>query len=257
MSDYESESEKYNSESEEDVPKKKPIKKPTVATVAAPSAPVAAAAPDESDIESDLDSVLDSDLEDENGVSAVAADTVIAAPDDESDMESEIDDLDEDDVPAAAAAAEKRPLSTRLAEIFREDEENNDTDFEDETYLQKFNDKMKKNIIEEYYPELIQHNYDEVDTLCNVLRDELGNICDPFHKTLPILTKYEKTRIVGERARQIESGAPAMVDIPDDMIDAYLIAMKELEEKKIPFIIKRPLPNGVIEYWRIADLEVL
>jgi DNA-directed RNA polymerase subunit K/omega len=41
------------------------------------------------------------------------------------------------------------------------------------------------------------------------------------------------------------------------MIDAYLIALKELEEKKIPFIIKRPLPNGVIEYWRISDLEIL
>lgn len=255
MSDYESESEKYNSESEEDIPKKKPIKKPTVATTAAPTAAAPTASADaDSDIESDLDSVLDSDLEDENGVSAVAADTVVAAEDESDYEEMDAEDLDDN---ASAAAPEKRPLSTRLAEIFREDEENEGSDLEDETYLQKFNDQMKKNIIEEYYPELIQHNYDEVDTMCNVVRDELGNICDPFHKTLPILTKYEKTRIVGERARQIESGAPAMVDIPDDMIDAYLIATKELEEKKIPFIIKRPLPNGAIEYWRIADLEIL
>jgi hypothetical protein len=36
-----------------------------------------------------------------------------------------------------------------------------------------------------------------------------------------------------------------------------LIALKEYEEKKIPFIIKRPLPNGGCEFWRFADLEIL
>ena len=41
------------------------------------------------------------------------------------------------------------------------------------------------------------------------------------------------------------------------MIDGYLIALKEFEEKKTPFIIKRPLPNGGCEYWKLSDLEVL
>ena len=41
------------------------------------------------------------------------------------------------------------------------------------------------------------------------------------------------------------------------MIDGYLIALKELEQKKIPFIIQRPLPNGKSEYWRLRDLEQL
>ena len=43
----------------------------------------------------------------------------------------------------------------------------------------------------------------------------------------------------------------------DNVIDGYLIALKEFEEKKIPFIIKRPLPNGGCEYWKAADLEIL
>ena len=37
----------------------------------------------------------------------------------------------------------------------------------------------------------------------------------------------------------------------------YLIAEKELNQKKIPFIIMRPLPNGKKEYWRLQDLEII
>jgi hypothetical protein len=39
------------------------------------------------------------------------------------------------------------------------------------------------------------------------------------------------------------------------ILDNVLIAEKELREKKIPFIIMRPIPNGISEYWNINDLE--
>jgi DNA-directed RNA polymerase subunit K/omega len=120
----------------------------------------------------------------------------------------------------------------------------------------KIDEQMRNNIITEYHPELMQHSYDEIKVLCSVVRDEDGVICDPLHKTIPILTKYEKTRIIGERARQINSGSAPMVEVPEGMIDGYLIALRELEEKKIPFIVKRPIGNGC-EYWFLADLEVL
>jgi len=74
---------------------------------------------------------------------------------------------------------------------------------------------------------------------------------------LPFITKYEKTRILGERASQLNSGAKALVEVDDDIIDGYIIALKEFDEKKIPFIIKRPLPNGAVEYWKFEDLEVI
>jgi DNA-directed RNA polymerase subunit K/omega len=45
------------------------------------------------------------------------------------------------------------------------------------------------------------------------------------------------------------------VDVDPDVIDGYLIALKEYEERKIPFIIQRPIPNGTCEYWRLSDLE--
>lgn len=74
-------------------------------------------------------------------------------------------------------------------------------------------------------------------------------------KTIPILSKYERTRVVGERAIQISMGAPPLVEVGnlDNPVD---IAEKELREKKIPYIIKRVLPNGLIELWRVDELRI-
>ena len=123
--------------------------------------------------------------------------------------------------------------------------------------MQKFDENLKQNIIADYHPELQQHNYDEIEALCRVVRNEEGTNVDPLHMTIPILTKYEKTRILGERAKQLNAGAASFIELEPTMIDGYVIAMKELEQKKIPFIVKRPMPNGGCEYWRLQDLEIL
>jgi hypothetical protein len=36
-----------------------------------------------------------------------------------------------------------------------------------------------------------------------------------------------------------------------------LIAEKELLEKRLPFIVRRPIPNGKFEYWNVNDLEMI
>ena len=91
--------------------------------------------------------------------------------------------------------------------------------------------------------------------MTKVIRDKNGIIVDDLHKTLPYLTKYERARVLGQRAKQINSGTTAFVKVPENIIDGYLIAELELKEKRIPFIIRRPLPNGGSEYWSIKDLE--
>jgi DNA-directed RNA polymerase I, II, and III subunit RPABC2 len=93
--------------------------------------------------------------------------------------------------------------------------------------------------------------------LATVVRDKDNVIIDPLHKTIPVLTRYEKARILGERAKQLNMGAKPFVEVEDTIIDGYIIALRELEKKVIPFIIQRPLPNGGSEYWRLSDLEVL
>ena len=140
-----------------------------------------------------------------------------------------------------------------------EDDDNDDEDADKDSseYFQKLKSDVRESYVERYHPESFSHNYDEIQTLSRVVRNSAGVIVDDLHRTIPIMTKYEKTRILGQRAKQLNEGAPAFINIDSTVIDGYLIAVKELEQKKTPFIIRRPLPNGGSEYWRIQDLEIL
>jgi len=48
-----------------------------------------------------------------------------------------------------------------------------------------------------------------------------------------------------------------MVDIGKEDIDPISIAEKELHEKKLPFIIRRYLPDGTYEDWSVDELIIL
>ena len=137
------------------------------------------------------------------------------------------------------------------------DDENMDDDDDDESKLKKFDKDLREDYLIKFHPESLIQNYDEIYNLARVVRDANGVIVDSLHRTLPMLTKYEKTRILGQRAKQINDGATPFVKVPEGVIDGYLIAIKELEEKKIPFIIRRPLPNRGSEYWMVEDLEIV
>lgn len=138
-----------------------------------------------------------------------------------------------------------------------DEDEDSDDEQEDEEYFQKLKSDVRQNFAEIYHPESFSNNYDEIQTLSKVIRNSAGVIIDDLHRTVPFMTKYEKTRILGQRAKQLNEGAPPLIKIDSTVIDGYLIAVKELEQKKTPFIIRRPLPNGGSEYWRVQDLEIL
>jgi DNA-directed RNA polymerase I, II, and III subunit RPABC2 len=74
--------------------------------------------------------------------------------------------------------------------------------------------------------------------------------------TTRYLTKYEKARIIGSRALQISKNAPIFVEIEPGEWDPIKIAEKELVERKIPFVIRRYLPDGNYEDWRVEDLII-
>ena len=80
---------------------------------------------------------------------------------------------------------------------------------------------------------------------------------DANHRTYPFMTVFEQTKIIGLRANQLSKGSVPFISIPKHITDVRDIARLELEQKRLPFIIKRPLPNGTFEYWRIADLLLL
>ena len=60
----------------------------------------------------------------------------------------------------------------------------------------------------------------------------------------PVLTRFEKARIMGARALQLSLGAPPFIAIPETARTSLDIAMEELDKRVIPIIIRRVLPNG-------------
>ena len=62
----------------------------------------------------------------------------------------------------------------------------------------------ERNTLLNYHPEVNQISEEQLQTLSTIVKDKNGNIIDPFHKTIPIMTKYEKAKIIGIRAQQIK-----------------------------------------------------
>lgn len=131
-----------------------------------------------------------------------------------------------------------------------------DTDDDDESDDDEFRKlDNSRELLEDVHKSLKSINYTEVEKLTNIVRDKNDIIQDINHTTVPILSKYEKTKVIGLRAKQINNGAKPFINIDETIIDGYIIAEKELYQKKIPFIIKRPISNNKFEYWKLEDLE--
>ena len=197
---------------------------------------------EDDDEESDADVESDEDAEG-GGQSGGGRDD----PDDEPDYEEAV----------TKSGKKVKKIQTKIVKKAFEDElsDDEDEDEDGELYLKKFDKEINENYILNNHPECALQNYDEILAMTNVIRDVDNIIIDDLHRTNPFLTKYERARILGQRAKQIETGATPFVKVPENIIDGYLIAEMELQQGRIPFIIRRPLPNGGSEYWKINDLE--
>ena len=108
------------------------------------------------------------------------------------------------------------------------------------------------------HPELI---IDYKETLKNriplsVIQPSTSN-SDPLHTTYPFVTLFEKTKIIGLRANQLSQGARPFIVVPKEITDVRDIARLEFQQKRLPYMIKRPLPDGTFEIWRLVDLMIL
>jgi DNA-directed RNA polymerase I, II, and III subunit RPABC2 len=169
--------------------------------------------------------------------------------------DSDLEDEPEKDIEPKSTRVKKIPAKTTVYKKPENDDEDDDDDEDGEQYLQKFDKDINENYFVNFHPECVAQNYDEILSMIRVIRDKDGIIIDDLHQTIPFLTKYERARILGQRAKQINSGATPFIKVPENIIDGYIIAEMELKEKRIPFIIRRPLPNGGSEYWSLKDLE--
>jgi DNA-directed RNA polymerase I, II, and III subunit RPABC2 len=216
---------------------------------------------DDDEIEDETDEIED-DIEDDlqkGGIGDGDDDDELSSASQEEDEEEEEDEGEEEDLEETGEAkTNKAPVKNKSKKPVQIELPSDDEDEDyDDSYLQKFDSEVTKNYINDFHPECFIQNYDEVSKLTNVVRDSFNIIIDPLHRTIPFLTKYEKARVLGQRAKQIEMGAKPFISVPENVIDGYIIAELELQQKRIPFIIRRPIPGGAFEYWNIRDLEVI
>jgi len=228
---------------------------------------------DSDDESSSKDSELDEEEELEQEGGEEEEDPELEEGDDEEEEEEEEEEVEEEmqeggaeseleegEIDEEAEAAEKKAKKTKKVPsktVYKKPADfiDDDDDDDGEQYLQKFDQSVNDNYIVNFHPESILQNYDEILSMTKVVRNADGIIIDKLHRTIPYLTKYEKARILGQRAKQINSGAYPFVKVPETVIDGYIIAEMELKQKRIPFIIRRPLPNGGSEYWKVQELE--
>lgn len=219
---------------------------------------------DEDDVDAEEEED-EGDLEEDDDVDVDEEDDDQAGDLEEEEDEDELEDDDQaggggsddesDSVEKKATKIKKIPAKNVYKKPIDFIDNDDDEDEEGEQYLQKFSHSVNENYILNFHPESISQNYDEIVSMTKVVRNAQGIIIDLLHRTIPFLTKYEKARILGQRAKQINSGAYPFVKVPENVIDGYIIAEMELKQKRIPFIIRRPLPNGGSEYWKVQDLE--
>jgi len=156
------------------------------------------------------------------------------------------------------------------------------TDFENFVYLSKLEDKetevehtenseeesaIGKSLrdaisayrkIKEGKRELTEKELSDLDKECKIIENREIIEIDPVHEIQeieisgkgkiqmgpPTLTRFEKARIMGARALQLSMGAPPFIEIPASAKMSLDIAMEELEQRIIPIVIRRRLPNG-------------
>lgn len=163
------------------------------------------------------------------------------------DLETDVDEDEEDN----------EANSTSKNALMASDDYIDSSDEEDDDYLEKFDESIRKSVVEMYHPEAKSVNQSEMLKMAKVTRNERGIIIDDLHRSIPMMTKYEYTTILGQRAQQLDEGDLPLVKVPHGVMDGYLIAQMELEQKSIPFIIKRPMPGSGFEYWHVEDLEII
>ena len=174
---------------------------------------------------------------------------------DDEAIETEDEEIDENKLYDSDEASEKINVFDNAKTIYvKYDYEAEDIG---DSASYKLNDNFKMNHILSSHNECLHKNFNEIKELAKVTRDKYGVIVDEMHKTIPLLTKYEKTKILGMRVKQLNNGAQPYIPSNEKIIDNYVIALIELEQKKIPFIIQRPLPNNNFEYWKLHDLDIL
>ena len=150
-----------------------------------------------------------------------------------------------------------------IDETYEDNNSKDEADLINENVTKILNDSVEK-AIEQFRKvrecgseDITEKEIAEIDKECEIIRNREIITKDIPHKKVeitskdgqivigpPMLTRFEKARIMGARTLQLSLGAPVFIEIPKNATTSLEIAMEELKQRMIPIVIKRTLPNG-------------
>jgi DNA-directed RNA polymerase I, II, and III subunit RPABC2 len=155
-----------------------------------------------------------------------------------------INDNNEDDNKSTDAESDNESDESHDSD----DNSKDDNDDNNDNYIDT-EETLSKKCIKKYVSMEDDINLEEL------FGDEDNNIIKEDRITKPILTKYEKVRILSTRIKQLQQGAKPMLKNYSGL-SATEMALEELKHKVIPLIIERPVPNVGIEKWKLSELQI-
>lgn len=94
-----------------------------------------------------------------------------------------------------------------------------------------------------------------------VFRTEVAEGVKEPRTTREYFTKYEYTALMATRAQQLADGAKPLVDLAGlkttDPLFVWNVAKREIAMRKLPFLVRRQMPNGTSEFWSAQEMEVM
>ena len=194
------------------------------------------------DIEEDVIEQEDFNTDEEFPDGDIDSQEELDNPDDEDNKDNETEEVSEKD----------EEEDDVLEDNYEDNDFGNEADEEGynrDTCMYNFN---KKNDDDDDYEGEYELHFEDDD-----IEQNNDIITDPDKReSKPILTKYERVRILGDRAKQLSLGAKPML-LNVDNLPPKDIARLELERKVIPFIIEKTLPDGRRERWKVSELEII
>ena len=75
------------------------------------------------------------------------------------------------------------------------------------------------------------------------------------------MSRYEFTNVISGRAEMLSRGAVPFIPLPPDFqiktnMELREVALRELELGCIPFKIRREMPDGAIEEWKLGEMDI-
>lgn len=185
---------------------------------------------------------------------SISEDEEQEVPDEEADEIEETEDNEDNDDNRKNASASDVEDITELDNADDETKTEVSIDGErDSTCLYSVNKQSQKGLPDDFEDDNLEDDDLFGDDVVTV---EKNVVSKDKRITKPILTKYERVRLLSERRAQLLAGAKPMIKF-DKLMSEKDIASIELREKVIPMIIVRTLPNGNVEHWDVSELKII